>query len=389
MLKDNLPHFTVSKISDIIKNTLEQTFPIVNIIGEVSNLSINSKSAFFSLKDSTALLRCVSWNPANLKIEEGDSVIATGRITVYKGSSSYQLTVYKVEKQGIGNLAKAFHDLKLKLETQGLFETKYKKPIPPFVQNIALISAENSAALEDVLVNLKTTIVQKTYFLPAIMQGKYCVASVISALKKAQTLPVEVIIIARGGGSFEDLNEFNNEELAHEIFACKIPIISAIGHEIDFTILDFVSDVRAPTPTSAAKMVALQKSEVLFKIETHQKVINEKVKFEIHQLKKHVEFGEQKISYATQRRLYELKNKMDVISSKLCQQSFVKYLQKYSQKILLLEAKFMQINPRKVLNQGFALLKSGEKFYDDPTLLPEKFKIITKNGEINAKKLDN
>ena len=113
------------------------------------------------------------------------------------------------------------------------------------------------------------------------------------------------------------------------------------------------------------------------------------MKFEIHQLKKRVEFAEQKISYATQRRLYELKNKIDIISSKLSQQSFVKYLQKYSQKILLLEAKFMQINPRKVLNQGFALLKSGEKFYDYPTLLPEEFEIITKNGEINAKKLDN
>jgi exodeoxyribonuclease VII large subunit len=389
MLQDNLPHFTVSKISDIIKNTLEQTFPIVNIIGEVSNLSISTKSAFFSLKDSNALLRCVSWNPLNIKIEEGDSVVATGRITVYKGSSSYQLTVYKVEKQGIGNLAKAFQELKVKLEAQGLFNEKHKKPIPQFVQKIALISAENSAALEDVLVSLKTTIVQKTYFMPAIMQGKNCVASVISALKKAQTLPVEVIIIARGGGSFEDLNEFNNEELAREVFACNIPVVSAIGHEIDFTILDFVSDVRAPTPTAAAKMVALQKSEVLFKIEAHQKVINEKVKFEIYQLKKNVEFAEQKIAYVMQKKLYELKNRIDILSSKLCQQSFVKYLHKYSQKILLLEAKFMQINPQKVLSQGFALLKSGEKFYDNPALLPEKFEIITKNGEINAKKLDN
>lgn len=386
---NNIPCFTVSRIADIIKNTLEQTFSIVSVMGEVSNLSIGAKYMFFSVKDKDAVLRCVSWNPKDIDIKEGDSVILTGKITAYKGSSSYQMTVYRAEKQGIGNLAKAFQELKDRLQKEGLFEQSHKKPIPSFVQNIALISAKGSAALEDVLVNLQETIVSKTYFLPAVMQGRGCVPSVISALKKAQDLPVEIILIARGGGSFEDLNEFNNEMLAREVFASKIPVVSAIGHEVDFTILDFVSDFRAATPTHAARVISPQRVEVVFSINARQKVIFERTRFEIYRLQNALDIPLARIKNKAEMEICRLKSKVEDLQRRLEKKVFISYLQEMLRKILLLEAKIEQINPQNVLKQGYALLESEGKYYDDPSKLPYTFKVITKKGSIHAKILDN
>lgn len=387
-MKENLPHFTVSKISEIIKNTLEETFSIVNIIGEVSNLSISKKYAFFSLKDSSAVLRCVSWSPESLNIEEGDSVVATGKISVYKGSSSYQLTVYRIEKYGIGNLAKAFYELKVKLEKQGIFDIKHKKPIPKFVQKIAVISAENSAALEDIIVNLRESIVAETHFIPAMMQGKSCVSSVMKALHIAEKLTIDAILIARGGGSFEDLNEFNNEALALEVFACKIPIISAIGHETDFTILDFVADLRMPTPTAGAKIISPQKQGILLQLQALERTIDDKVAFEIMQMKKEISFLEQKIEYLVQNRVLSWKNKLENIAKMLDIKKFQQYFNNLKAKLNILETKMESLNPEKTLKRGFALLQSNGKIYENPALLPQNFEILTKYGKINAKKLD-
>jgi exodeoxyribonuclease VII large subunit len=387
--ESNIPCFTVSRISDIIKNTLEQTFSIVSVNGEVSNLSISAKYAFFSVKDKDAVLRCVSWNPKTLDIKEGDSVIITGKITAYKGSSSYQMTAYRVEKQGVGNIAKAFQELKERLQKEGLFDAIHKKPLPKFVQSVGVISAKGSAALEDVLVNLKETIVREIYFLPAVMQGKSCTASVINALEKAQNLPVDAIIIARGGGSFEDLNEFNNEVLARKVFACKIPVISAIGHEVDFTILDFIADVRSPTPTHAARIISIQKTEVIAVINTKSKVINERTKFEIYRIKNTMETYAKCIKNKLEMQIYTARSKFESIAYKLNKKAFLAVLEKAGQRVLLMEAQIEKINPQNALNQGFALLESDGKYYDDPAQLPEKFRIITKKGNISAKKLDN
>ncbi len=388
-LENNIPCFSVSRISDIIKNTLEQTFSIVSVSGEVSNLSISAKYAFFSVKDSDAVLRCVSWNPKTLDIKEGDSVIVTGKITTYKGSSSYQMTSYCVEKQGMGSLAKAFHELKERLQKEGLFDAIHKKPLPKFVQSVGVISAKGSAALEDVLVNLKETIVEKTYFIPAVMQGKNCVSSVIKAVEMVQNLPVDAIIIARGGGSFEDLNEFNNEGLARKVFECKIPIISAIGHEVDFTIIDFVADVRSPTPTHAARTISMQKTEVITTVNAKSKVINERTKFEIYRIKNTVETNAKRIKNRLEMQIYAMRSKFENLAHKLNKKAFLRVLENTRQRVFLLEAKLGKINPQNALNQGFAMLESSGKYYDDPSQLPEKFRIITKKGNINAKKLDN
>jgi len=386
---ENLPFFTVSRISDIIKNTIEQTFPVVSILGEVSNLSITPKYAFFSLKDDEALIKCVCWSPSKEVcgvLKNGEKLIATGKITAYKNGSYYQLTAYKVKYHGVGEIANQFEFLKNKLQKEGIFDAIHKKPLPKFVQNIAVISAKNSAAIEDIFTTLKSTIVQKTYFIPAIMQGSACVSSVISALQIAQNLPVDAILIARGGGSLEDLSQFNSEELAREVFAAKIPIISAIGHEIDFTILDFIADFRAPTPTYGAQMIAPQKNEVCQKIRAIESTISQKTQFEIAQCRNTVENIEYKMQNLAEMILQNAKRRLENAENALNIRNFLTKVREYRNRILILEQKIEQINPKKALKMGFVMLKSGDGFENNPQKLPENFEVITHFGNFPAKK---
>jgi exodeoxyribonuclease VII large subunit len=287
---------------------------------------------------------------------------------------------------GVGEIANQFEYLKNKLQKEGIFDAIHKKPLPKFVQNIAVISAKNSAAIEDIFTTLKGTIVKKTYFIPAIMQGATCISSVISALKIAEKLPVEAILIARGGGSLEDLSQFNSEELARMVFAAKIPIISAIGHEIDFTILDFVADFRAPTPTYGAQMISPQKIEVFHKIRAMESVISQKTQFEIAQFRNKVENIEYKMRNLIDNGLQNAKRRFENAENALNIRHFLLKLMEYRNRILILEQKIEQINPKKVLKIGFVMLKSGDVFENNPQTLPENFEIITHFGNFPAKK---
>jgi exodeoxyribonuclease VII large subunit len=389
MQNQNIPSFTVSRISDIIKNTLEQTFPIINIIGEISNLSITKKYAFFSLKDEDALIRCVIWNPKNFDAKEGDKITATGRITAYKQGSYYQFTIYSFEKNGDGNIAKEFLELKNKLQKEGLFDEKHKKPIPKYSQTIALICGENSAAYSDIIKILETTLVKKTYFFPVKVQGSECVPSVIHAIKHAQTLPIDAIIIARGGGSQEDLHQFNNEKLIRCAFECKIPIISAIGHEIDFTLLDFVSDLRTPTPTAAAKAVSPSKEEILFKIQSIKKTVSNITKFKITELSHQIANLKMQIKSTIDEKITTIKHTVLEYEKTLSKKSFIKFLENKLQKIIIFENKIESASPEKALKKGFALLINNGKFESNPRNLSEAFEIQTKHTKFKAKKLDS
>ena len=387
MQNRDIPSFSVGRISDIIKNTLEANFPIINIVGEISNLSVTKKYAFFSLKDEDAVIRCVIWNPKNFDVKEGEKITATGKITTYKQGSYYQFTVYNFEKNGDGNIAKEFLELKNKLQKEGLFDEKHKKTIPKFCQTIALICGENSAAYSDIIKILEETIVKKTYFFPTKVQGTECVPSVILAVNQAQNLPIDAIIIARGGGSQEDLHQFNNEAMVRCVFECKIPVISAIGHEIDFTLLDFVADLRAPTPTAAAKMVSPSKEELLFKIHATQKTIIQKAKFKIMEIFYLLEKVERNLKLAIDGKIVLIKQVIFEYEKLFEKRSFLKIVQNKMQKIAILESKIESANPQKALKKGFVLLRGEEKFESNPEKLPQTFEIHTKNSIFKAKKV--
>ena len=274
-MKQELPIFSVSEISNFIKTSLEEALPLVKIVGEVSNFShhIASGHLYFSLKDSNSLIKVVCFKQSaqkiDFKIEDGLKLTITGKISVFVKSSNYQIIATEVEKSGIGELAKIFEELKQKLTKEGLFDDIHKKKLPFLPNKIGLITAEGGAVLHDILKTLDARFPTKIMLYKGIMQGVNSAKSVISGIQyfnKYQN--VDVIIIARGGGSFEDLFEFNNENLIREAFKSKIPIISAIGHETDFTLLDFVADKRAPTPTASVIFAVPSRQELEFKIKS-------------------------------------------------------------------------------------------------------------------------
>ncbi|QKF64086.1 exodeoxyribonuclease VII large subunit [Campylobacter corcagiensis] len=247
---------SVSELNEQAKTLLELNFADVAVKGEISRLTKNQSSGhwYFTLKDSKASICAAMFRFANQKVKfelkDGMAVVASGKVSIYSPSGSYQLIVNAIRPEGDGELELAFKQLKAKLEAEGLFD--HKKPLPSFPKKVAIITSATSAAFADIVRTAQSRgFGCKFYLYNSLMQGDSAAYSVINALKKADTKGYDAIIIARGGGSREDLWCFNDEDLARAIFAAKTPIISAIGHEIDFSISDFVADHRSLTPTAA------------------------------------------------------------------------------------------------------------------------------------------
>lgn len=271
---------TVSQLTRAIKNNLENEYRFVRISGEISNLKTPySGHSYFTLKDSNAQIRGVLFKQqkrfVNLDLRDGQDVICFGRVTVYEPRGDYQLIVDSVEQFGQGKLQKEFEALKEKLAAKGYFDGEIKKVLPEFPRKVIVISSATGAALQDFLkiVKLRKSPLQ-IQILPALMQGKLAPVQICNAIKCADTLPdVDAIVLCRGGGSLEDLWAFNDERVANAMYLCKTPIITGIGHEIDFTIADFCADFRAPTPTAAAERLTQDSSELLQYILTLEKRI--------------------------------------------------------------------------------------------------------------------
>lgn len=248
----------VSELNEKARAVLETNFSEISVRGEISRITKHASGHwYFTLKDEHAAISCAMFRGANSHVKfspkDGQKVILTGKISIYAPSGSYQLNATKMELEGAGDLDAKFRALLEKLRAMGLFDASHKKPLPRFPRRVALITSASSAAFAD----LKNRIISSGYFLAkfslfdSLMQGEMAASSVINSLEKADKMGFDAIIIARGGGSKEDLWCFNDERLAHAIFAAQTPVISAIGHEIDFSISDYVADHRSITPTAA------------------------------------------------------------------------------------------------------------------------------------------
>lgn len=275
-------YLTVSALTKYIKYKLETDEHLHSILlrGEISNLTKHSRGHFyFSLKDEGAQIRAIMFSSATKGLpfnpKEGDKVLVVGTLSVYEPSGSYSITVSTMERDGVGNLYLAFEKLKEELEELGYFDASKKKPIPKFPQAIGVVTSETGAAIQDI----KNTILRryplaKMIIYPALVQGSGAKESIKKQIEKAnQDNIVDVLIVGRGGGSIEDLWAFNERIVADAIYASKIPIISSVGHETDFTIADFVSDLRAPTPTAAAELSTPNKETLLEDIENLTKTL--------------------------------------------------------------------------------------------------------------------
>ncbi|HUI68851.1 MAG TPA: exodeoxyribonuclease VII large subunit [Nitrospirota bacterium] len=261
---------TVTQLTIQIKNLLEGNFPDIWVEGEISNLSIpQSGHAYFTLKDEQSQIRSVLFRSSQrflkFTLQHGMQVICRGRVSVYEPRGEYQLIVDYIEPKGIGALQLAFEQLKAKLEKEGLFDLNHKKPLPLLPQRIGIITSPTGAAIRDMLRVIKRRHPRMHILIyPVPVQGIEAAPGIIEAIQYFnQDRNVDVMIVGRGGGSLEDLWAFNEEAVARAIYASKIPVISAVGHETDYTIADFVADLRAPTPSAAAEMVV--KSEESFR----------------------------------------------------------------------------------------------------------------------------
>ena len=357
---------TVHQLNLQIKQLIEGSTGLIWVQAEISNFKAHTSGHFyFSLKDKNSQISSVMFRGNNGRLKfrptDGMEVLVRGRISVYEPRGSYQIVCDLMEPVGAGALQKAFEQLKEKLKSEGLFESARKRAIPAYPRHVAIVTSPTGAAIRDMMnvLGRRARGIQITV-IPTLVQGAGSAEQIVGALKRAATIPgVDVIIIGRGGGSIEDLWAFNDETLARTIVASPVPVISAVGHEIDFTISDFVADLRAPTPSAAAELVAKSSDELMQKVLQLRRLLVvskkralESFKQRLALLKNALVDPQKKLQELTQRN-DELLMRLDLARKNL----FERKKQRLQHKMSLLDS----LSPLKVVDRGYALVTKGEQ----------------------------
>jgi len=360
---------TVSELTKQIKQTLETNFDKISVQGEISNFKDHvSGHWYFSLKDKNASISCTMWKGFNNYVfftpEDGMKVTLNGKLTVYPPRGSYQIDVRSMKPAGVGELQAAFERLKKKLSDEGLFDAEYKKTIPVFPKKIGVVTAIGGAAFQDMI-----SVADRRYPLvelviaPSKVQGSGAAESIVNSIKMLNKKnDVDVIIVGRGGGSIEDLWAFNEEIVAREIFNSKIPVIAGVGHEIDFTITDFVADLRAPTPTAAMELATPNKNEIASYIEDFVESAEQNVKDKISN--SHIKIGRVINSYGfklPENFIKQNYQKVDNLVYKLFSNIDKKFAYTKNNLSLLIKS-IESYDLEKSLKRGFVLVKQDSKF---------------------------
>ncbi|MCX6120459.1 MAG: exodeoxyribonuclease VII large subunit [Ignavibacteriales bacterium] len=367
---------TITELTRQIKFSLESSFPRVWVEGEISNFKQHTSGhLYFTLKDEGAQLSALMWRSrvANLTFqpEDGMKVIARGSITVYPPRGNYQLDVDQIQPIGLGELQVAFERLKQKLEREGLFDAEHKKPIPEFPECIGLVTSETGAALQDIRSVLSRRHPSVHVILaPVSVQGTGAAEEIADAIKDLnQYGGSDVLIVGRGGGSLEDLWAFNEEVVARAIYASKIPIISAVGHEIDFSIADFVADLRAPTPSAAAELAVRDRSELLEDIANMCYTMRGAFDNQVSGLRERIVGLVTSYSFNRPKDLVrEFSQRVDELERSLGI-SFAHSAQTVRQKYNSLQRQLQALNPGGVLKRGYAIVRKEGRIVSSATML--------------------
>ncbi len=362
----NAPHImSVSELNRLAKEVLEQSFPLFWVSGEISNFTrAASGHWYFSLKDASAQVSCVMFRGRNSYLDwspkEGDKVEARALVTLYEARGSFQLTIEFLQRAGAGALFEAFEKLKAKLQQEGLFDPAFKQAIPAHPKQIGIVTSPDAAALHDVLTTLKRRMPSiPVVIYPTPVQGKGAANQIANAINLAhQRNECDVLIICRGGGSMEDLWQFNEEVVARAIANCRIPTISGVGHETDFTICDFVADVRAPTPTAAAEVASPSREALLNKLKqlglqlyrTSQDTLNQRAQM-LDYLARRLISPTEKIAQQKQQ-LAQLVYRLDL--------SIKQQLQRQQNNLRQIEQNLHHLNPQAVLTRGYAFAQTKD-----------------------------
>ncbi len=355
--------FTIAEFTRMVRGLLEAHFSTIWIEGEISNFACpRSGHWYFSLKDETAQIRCAMFqsNHRHIKFqpEDGMHVLVRAKTTLYEARGDFQLVISHLEEKGMGALQRAFEQLKQKLEKLGLFDEKHKKTIPDFPNCVGIITSPTGAAIRDILTVLKRRFPTLPIVIyPTLVQGDKAASQIVNAIQMAnERNECDVLLLSRGGGSLEDLWPFNEEIVAHAIFNSQIPIVSGIGHEIDFTISDFVADMRAPTPSAAAEIISPNQTEILNQLEKHQHYLTRTLIQKLGQT--------QLLFTGLKKRLTQchpiVQIEQQVQHYDQCEQRLIKaqknQFQHYHYRLQLLGRALNAVNPLATLGRGFAIV---------------------------------
>lgn len=393
-LNSGIKVYSVEEITTYIKNLIESNSILEEIWvkGEISNFRNSEGNLYFSLKDENSIIDCAMFRRANKNLEfaptNGARVIVMGGIEVYKKKGKFQIVVEEIQPLGEGKLFLKFLQLKEKLEKEGLFKEEFKKPIPKFPKTIGIVTSLNGAAIRDIIKTVKRRYPYvKLLIFPSLVQGdeaKYTIAKGIECLNKTDA---EVIILARGGGTFEDLWPFNEEIVARAIFNSKVPVITGIGHEIDFTIADFVADKRAHTPSAAAELAVPDEKEIFNALANLENRLYKN-------LIKTLDYYKQQMYYLAGNRIFrkpfilveEYKQLLDEKTTNLKQITLNK-IEILKIKLEKSEGKLNALNPSAILNRGYSItLKKDKIIYSIKNINKgDIISTIVKDGKIESK----
>ncbi len=388
--------YTVAQINSYIKNMFTQDYMLrfVLVKGEISNCKYHSSGhIYFTLKDEKGVIACVmfagSRTGLSFRLEEGQMVVVGGTIDVYERDGKYQLYARQITLDGAGVLYEKYDRMKRKLEEMGMFAPEYKQPVPKYIRTLGVVTAPTGAAVRDII-NIATRrnpYIQIILY-PAIVQGEQAVSSIVNGIRALERLGVDVMIVGRGGGSIEDLWAFNEEAVAQAVFDCSIPIISAVGHETDTTITDFVADLRAPTPSAAAELAVYDFALLMERILAYRNAFGHAMQVQLERQKNRLDAQKMRMKYLNpesrirQKRMYcmDLEVRMTGLMKHV--------LTKQQHRLGLYAAQLKGLSPLEKLSQGYAYIENEHHSVvnDVRKVKPEdKMQIYVKNGIIQAR----
>ena len=387
--------YTVQQINFYIKNMFAQDFMLnsINVKGEISNCTFASSGhIYFSLKDRSGVMSCVMFKGArrglSFDLQEGQQVVVSGSISFYERDGKVQLYAEGITLDGIGLLYERFEKLKKELAEKGMFEPEYKIPIPPYVKTLGVVTSETGAVIQDIVqvAKRRNPYVQIILY-PAKVQGEGAKESIAQGIKALEGAGVDVMIVGRGGGSIEDLWAFNEEEVANAVFQCLVPVISAVGHETDTTLIDFVADMRAPTPSAAAEMAVYQHMDVKNQILGWELHFNRRLASIIERYKKQRENLELRLKHGHPRQRLNEKTRRLLDLENTIQSHFEKKLNHEKQLLSILIERMKGLSPLNQLNQGYSYVRNqGGRNINSISQVSEgeELEIIVTDGRVFA-----
>ncbi|MDY6155040.1 MAG: exodeoxyribonuclease VII large subunit [Agathobacter sp.] len=360
--------YPVGQVNKYIKNMFAQDFMLhlISIKGEVSNCKYHTSGhIYFTLKDKAGAMSAVMFagNAKNMtfRMKDGDQVVVTGSVEVYEKMGTYQIYARQIELDGEGNLYLRFEQLKKELEDMGMFAAEYKRPIPKYAGKIGVVTAQTGAAIQDIrnISGRRNPYVQLILY-PALVQGEGAAQSIVNGIHALDRMGLDIIIVGRGGGSIEDLWAFNEEIVARAIFECNTPVISAVGHETDWTIADFVSDRRAPTPSAAAELAVFDYRQMIDQLSNIKKRMDSNLSGKIEFYRERLSHIKTRVSYSSPaNRLNENRKRLADLEERLLL-LMQQQIKDKRQKLIMLSTRLDADSPVKKLSQGYAYVSKED-----------------------------